>query len=180
MARLDQFPDTMRSHLANLPCPSFPTTPWATGPGLSKRRVALISTAGIHRRGDRPFESMSGDYRLIPGGIPAGELVMTHISTNFDRTGFQQDWNVVFPLDRLGELAQERCGFPLNSGARWADRWTPPCSAGCCLPRSSCSKRQMDRCSRNFPTKRQRILETKSGNPRSGPARYRLQHRPKK
>jgi D-proline reductase (dithiol) PrdB len=30
---------------------------------------------------------------------------MTHISTNFDRTGFQQDWNVVFPLDRLRELA---------------------------------------------------------------------------
>jgi D-proline reductase (dithiol) PrdB len=30
---------------------------------------------------------------------------MSHISTNFDRTGFQQDWNVVFPLDRLRELA---------------------------------------------------------------------------
>jgi D-proline reductase (dithiol) PrdB len=28
---------------------------------------------------------------------------MTHISTNFDRTGFQQDWNVVFPLARLWE-----------------------------------------------------------------------------
>lgn len=107
MARLDQFPEPMRSHLANLPCPSFPTTPWATGPDLSKRRVALISTAGVHRRGDRPFESMSGDYRLIQGTIPAGDLVMTHISTNFDRTGFQQDWNVVFPLDRLRELAQE-------------------------------------------------------------------------
>ena len=25
---------------------------------------------------------------------------------NFDRTGFQQDWNVVFPLDRLRELAE--------------------------------------------------------------------------
>jgi len=32
---------------------------------------------------------------------------MTHISTNFDRTGFQQDWNVVFPLERLRELAAE-------------------------------------------------------------------------
>ena len=29
---------------------------------------------------------------------------MSHISTNFDRTGFQQDWNVVFPLERLREL----------------------------------------------------------------------------
>lgn len=107
MARLDQLPQTMRSHLTDLPCPSFPTTPWKTGPDLAKRRVALISTAGLHRRDDRPFESMSGEYRLIPGTISADNLVMTHLSTNFDRTGFQQDWNVVFPLDRLRELAQE-------------------------------------------------------------------------
>ncbi len=33
---------------------------------------------------------------------------MSHISTNFDRTGFQQDWNVVFPLDRLRELADRK------------------------------------------------------------------------
>jgi D-proline reductase (dithiol) PrdB len=44
---------------------------------------------------------------VIPGDISAGDLVMTHISTNFDRTGFQRDWNVVFPLDRLKELAME-------------------------------------------------------------------------
>ena len=31
----------------------------------------------------------------------------SHISINFDRTGFQEDWNVVFPLDRLTELAAE-------------------------------------------------------------------------
>jgi D-proline reductase (dithiol) PrdB len=48
---------------------------------------------------------MTGDYRVIQGNIDARDLVMTHISTNFDRTGFQQDWNVVFPLDRLKELA---------------------------------------------------------------------------
>jgi D-proline reductase (dithiol) PrdB len=107
MARLDQFPEPMRSHLANLSCPTFKTVPWAAGPDLAKRRVALISTAGLHRRGDRPFESMTGDYRIIPGTIQARDLVMTHISTNFDRTGFQQDWNVVFPLDRLRELAAE-------------------------------------------------------------------------
>ena len=30
---------------------------------------------------------------------------MSHISVNFDRTGFQQDLNVAFPIDRLRELA---------------------------------------------------------------------------
>ncbi|MCL5123550.1 MAG: glycine/betaine/sarcosine/D-proline family reductase selenoprotein B [Deltaproteobacteria bacterium] len=36
----------------------------------------------------------------------AKDLVMPHTSTNFDRTGFQLDWNVVFPLDRLRELKE--------------------------------------------------------------------------
>lgn len=108
MARLALMPEPMRSHLSELPCPAFPTRPWATGPRLSNRRVAIISTAGLHRWDDRPFESITGDYRVIPGNIEAKDLVMTHISTNFDRTGFQQDWNVVFPLDRLHELAERR------------------------------------------------------------------------
>ena len=107
MARLIQMAEPMRSHLADLPCPRFDSTPWATGTKLSERRVAVLSTAGLHRRGDRPFQGFEGDYRIIPGDAGANDLVMTHISTNFDRTGFQQDWNVVFPLDRLKELAAE-------------------------------------------------------------------------
>jgi D-proline reductase (dithiol) PrdB len=33
--------------------------------------------------------------------------LISHVSINFDRTGFQEDWNVVFPIDRLNELATE-------------------------------------------------------------------------
>jgi D-proline reductase (dithiol) PrdB len=104
MARLDQIPEPMRSLIAGLECPSFKNQPWMEGPPLSRRRVAIVSTAGLHRRDDRPFTFMAGDYRIIPGDIKTNDLVMTHTSTNFDRTGFQQDWNVVFPLDRLREL----------------------------------------------------------------------------
>ena len=107
MARLDRMPEPMKSHLLNLPCPTFQDRPWVLGKPLEERRIAIISTAGLQRRGDRPFEGMTGDYRVIPGDIKAGDLVMTHISTNFDRTGFQQDWNVAFPLDRLKELAAQ-------------------------------------------------------------------------
>lgn len=108
MARLDRIPEPMHSHLADLPCPTFDKIPWASGPELSKRRVAIVSTAGLHRRGDRPFTGMEGDYRVISSDTSAQDLVMTHISTNFDRTGFVQDWNVVFPLDRLHELARKQ------------------------------------------------------------------------
>ena len=107
MALLKQMPEPMKSHLTKLPCPSFENQPWVSGKSLASRRISLISTAGLQQRGDRPFEGRTGDYRVIPGDIKSRDLVMTHISTNFDRTGFQQDWNVVFPLERLRELAAE-------------------------------------------------------------------------
>lgn len=107
MARLEDLPEPMRSHIAELPCPEFGRTPWVRGRKLSQRRVALLSTAGLHTRDDRPFAGMEGDYRVIGGNSRANDLVMTHVSTNFDRTGFQLDWNVVFPLDRLHELAEQ-------------------------------------------------------------------------
>lgn len=87
----------------------FDGHPWVTGSPLDKRRVAIITTSGIHCVGDRPFAdgAAASDYRVIPGNANAGDLVMSHLSTNFDRTGFQQDINVVFPIDRLKELAAE-------------------------------------------------------------------------
>ncbi len=116
MARLDRMHPAMSSALLAMECPTFPTQPWTAGPPLAQRRVAIISTAGLHRREDRPFavttgnsRAIAGDYRVIPGDVQASDLVMSHISTNFDRTGFQQDWNVVFPIDRLHGLADEGC-----------------------------------------------------------------------
>ena len=106
MARLDKMPENERSHLLSLPCPTFESTPWVTGPSLNKRRLALISTAGLQRRSDLPFDLGASDYRVIPSNTLALELIMSHISTNFDRTGFQQDLNVVFPIDRLNELVE--------------------------------------------------------------------------
>ena len=105
MARLSDLPPSLAHHLTEVECPSYDTSPWAGGSPLSERRVAVVSTAGLHRRGDTPFALGANDYRIIDGDLPSSEFVMSHISTNFDRTGFQQDINVVFPIDRLRELA---------------------------------------------------------------------------
>ncbi len=108
MVRLEKLSEAERKHFEEAECPTFETQPWVKGPPLSQRRVALVSVAGIHRRNDRPFTRDTGDYyRVIPGNIQANDLVMTHISINFDRSGFQQDLNVIFPVDRLRELAEE-------------------------------------------------------------------------
>ena len=102
MARLERMPEDESKHLRALPCPTYETTPWVVGPALAERRIALVSTAGLQRRSDRPFAVGAADYRIIPAEIQANDLVMSHISTNFDRTGFQQDWNVVFPWTDFG------------------------------------------------------------------------------
>jgi D-proline reductase (dithiol) PrdB len=77
------------------------------GPPLGRRRVAIVTTSGLHARGDRPFDIGAADYRVIPGDTPAADLIMSHVSVNYDRSGFQEDINVVFPIDRLQELQRE-------------------------------------------------------------------------
>ncbi len=107
MVRLADIEEPERSSLASMACPTYETTPWVPGPAPAAQRVAVISTAGLQRRGDRPFDFNADDYRVIPRGLDAADLVMSHISSNFDRTGFQQDVNVVFPLERLAEMAAD-------------------------------------------------------------------------
>ncbi len=107
MTRMTSLPPAQAQRLAALECPNFETAPWVTGPALSRRRVAIVSSAGLVVRGENPFRGRDPDYRAIPADTKPGELLVSHISINFDRTGFQEDWNVVFPLDRLNELAAD-------------------------------------------------------------------------
>jgi D-proline reductase (dithiol) PrdB len=107
MVRLTDLPPTTQAGMRNLECPSFERKPFVSGPPLRARRIAVVTSAGLIRRGEQPFRSGDVDYRVLPGDTPTDELLMTHVSVNFDRTGFQRDVNVVFPLDRLRELAAE-------------------------------------------------------------------------
>jgi D-proline reductase (dithiol) PrdB len=111
MVRLADLPAWDRENmLKKVPTlPRFEGRPWVRGPELAARRVAVVTTAGLHVRGDRPFGSGAAgmDYRVIRSDVAAGDLVMSHTSVNFDRSGFQADWNVAFPLDRLKELARD-------------------------------------------------------------------------
>jgi D-proline reductase (dithiol) PrdB len=107
VARLEDVPTGTRAVLEQLECPSFERKPFVSGPPLASRRIAVVSSAGLFRRGDRPFLAGEGDYRALPAGVPARDILMSHVSVNFDRTGFQRDMNIVLPLDRLRELAED-------------------------------------------------------------------------
>jgi D-proline reductase (dithiol) PrdB len=107
MVRLTDLTESEAQHLLDLPCPENADSPWTDVPSLAEARVAIITSAGLSLRSDDTFRPGASDYRVIPASIDSGEIIMSHVSTNFDRTGFQQDINVVFPIDRLRELAAD-------------------------------------------------------------------------
>ena len=107
MVRLADLPTEEAAHLLAKVCEPFDTKPWVAGPPLATRRVAILTSAGLHRVGDQAFAAVDLSYRVIPGTTRANTLTMTHSSVHFDRTGFREDVNVVFPIDRLHELASE-------------------------------------------------------------------------
>lgn len=70
-------------------------------------RVALVTTAGVHRR-DQPrfdMENPQGDpsFRELAGDVRADELMVTH--DHYNHADADRDINCVFPIDRLRELA---------------------------------------------------------------------------
>lgn len=116
MARLSELSPALAEGLLKLPMPEFQGIPFVAPPPLANARVAIVSTAGLHRRSDLTFRPGANDYRIIPGDVAAADLVMSHVSVNFDRSGFAQDPNLVFPIDllRLMEANGE-----IGSVAQW-------------------------------------------------------------
>ena len=105
MARLEDIPEPTRTAVANIPCPAYETTPYVAGPPLSKRRVAIVSSAALIQRGDAPFPFGSGECRPLQRSWNSDDILISHVSINFDRAGYQRDINVVYPIERLKHLA---------------------------------------------------------------------------
>jgi D-proline reductase (dithiol) PrdB len=105
MPRLDRLPQTNRSTLVTFPCQVNDAAPW-THPAkpLAACRIAIVTTAGLHVRGDRPFAPGEQGYRVLPGDVPAADILQSHTSIGFDRTAIMRDLNVTYPIDRLREL----------------------------------------------------------------------------
>ena len=104
MVRLTELHPDDRANLAGKHLPRFDPPAYSAAPPLAKSRIALVTSAGLHVRGDRLFDMTSAEYRAIGRETPGGDIVMSHTSVNFDRTGFADDVNVVFPIDRFREL----------------------------------------------------------------------------
>jgi D-proline reductase (dithiol) PrdB len=105
MVRLTDLLDDEREHLLSKSQPPLGPFFWTKrNKPLSEMRVALITTAGLHFRGEQAFDFTDASFRPIPSEADADNLIMSHSSANFDRSGFAEDVNLVFPIDRLKEL----------------------------------------------------------------------------
>lgn len=94
----------MRQLGASLPVPRFDEPAFhRLDVPLSEATVAIVTSAALHRMGDDGFTQGDTSYRALDRADR--DLVLGHWSPNFDRTGFQIDLNVVYPIDRLEELA---------------------------------------------------------------------------
>ena len=107
MPRLDQLPQVLRTTMLTFPAQVNHTTPFVPlKRPLSRCRVAIVTTAGLHQRGDRPFGPGDQTYRVIPSNTPAAEILQSQTSIGFDRAPIMRDINISFPIDRLRELAE--------------------------------------------------------------------------
>jgi len=95
----------MRKFASSMPVPEFEETHFVTSKPLSQAKVAIVTTAGLHRENMPGFEIGDSDFHYETLARHIRDLQLGHHSVNFDRGGFAADFNVVYPIDRLEELA---------------------------------------------------------------------------
>ncbi len=81
--------------------------PWTTATDPSRATIALVSTGGLHLRGDKPFGVLTsawGDtgYRIVPHGTPAADLDLA--ADYVDQKYIRQDPEVTLPMAALDRL----------------------------------------------------------------------------
>lgn len=93
----------MRQYAGGLPAPTFEQLAWVTPKPLAESTVAIVTSAALYAHGDESFGAADTSFRVIDRD--RRDLVLGHWSPNFDHTGVALDLNVVYPIDRLEELA---------------------------------------------------------------------------
>jgi len=76
---------------------------------LRDAKVAIVTTAGVHHKGQQPFDmdDPNGDpgFRIIDVKKPVSDLMITH--DYYDHRDADRDINIVFPIERLREFEDE-------------------------------------------------------------------------
>lgn len=95
----------IRQRTAGLAIPDLPNASFNVAPPLAKATVAIVTSAGLQRPGEEIWGAGEQSFRSF--GSQERDLTISHLSNNFDRSGIVADLNVVYPIDRLEELAAD-------------------------------------------------------------------------
>ena len=104
MVLIPEMPAIGRGFISRLEKYTFDNPAWSVPKEASSRRVSIVSSAAISKRGDKPFSWLAYNHRVIEKDNL--DLVMTHVAVEYDRTAWQQDINTILPIDRLEEMAK--------------------------------------------------------------------------
>lgn len=110
MGRMEEFGLGVRLFLKAYPWRRIDPVPRTVlSKPLAECKAGLVTSAGFHTPEQPAFNQdlKGGDYsfREIPDDVPLDRLIESHRSQSFDHEGLQRDPNLVFPRDRLRELA---------------------------------------------------------------------------
>lgn len=95
----------IKSGAAKVDCPVFADPAFVQPRPLAQAKVAIVTSASLHHADQNDFAPVDAGYRVLERH--RRDLVVGHWSPNFDASGVAADLNVVFPIDRLEELAQD-------------------------------------------------------------------------
>ena len=96
--------EVVRGNVDGVEVFDFVGIPRTLVPVLARARVAIVTTAGLRSDGVATWSDGQG-FVVLAGA--ERNPTLAHTSPNFDRTGVAIDLNVVFPVDRLAELAAQ-------------------------------------------------------------------------
>ncbi|MEL6984939.1 MAG: glycine/sarcosine/betaine reductase selenoprotein B family protein, partial [Actinomycetota bacterium] len=90
---------------SELPPPTFDEVAFTTPPPLTEATVAILTSASLHHPEQPDFGPADTSFRQLDP--TRRDYVLGHWSQDVDQTGFGIDYNVVFPIDRLQEMADD-------------------------------------------------------------------------
>ena len=93
----------IKERTAGLTPPTFDETAFTVPPPLEEATVAIVTSAALHHPEQPGFDPADTSFRRLEAG--RRDYVMGHWSQDVDHVGFALDHNVMFPIDRLDEMA---------------------------------------------------------------------------
>lgn len=97
--------DRVKDFISGLEPAIFENTAFTTPKALSDSTVAILTTAALHHPDQPEFAPRDTSFRRLDPS--RRDYRLGHWSQDVDHVGYAVDHNVVFPIDRLDELAAD-------------------------------------------------------------------------